>query len=289
MNARIENLLKLDSSDIAVIIADVYKKNRISYLTKIKDCSEVFSEHNVHVTRVAIRRLLAVLNLAEKFAASTYISQIRIPARKQLKVLAGLRDIQVVISKTEKELNRFPNIEPFMNYLLAKENAIVRNTTVKFKKIDLKVMEGVSLFLQLELQDKIRNSGNDIEYCKTMISQAHSKVLECTNRIVTNDFETVHDTRIAFKKFRYLFEFFVSYLDTRPHINKRLNAYQTKMGMVQDLDVYINELEKFIGKAQNIDKAAFAEARKYFYNERRCFVSDFIFTKDEIFDFWAGR
>jgi CHAD domain-containing protein len=97
---------------------------------------------------------------------------------------------------------------------------------------------------------------------------------------------TIHRTRVAFKKFRYMVEALAKVLPgiTDRHL-RDMQTYQTRMGKIQDVEVLLARAEKF-AKRTNLDLEFF---RRQLMRRRAGLVSRFMANADQLLGFWPPR
>lgn len=95
------------------------------------------------------------------------------------------------------------------------------------------------------------------------VNRAYARVVQLKARIDPGNTATIHRTRIAFKKFRYMVEALRPLL--RGVTEQRLTEmrhYQAMMGDIQDLEVLLGTLGKFFQKRE-----VKAESARHFRDE----------------------
>jgi CHAD domain-containing protein len=105
-------------------------------------------------------------------------------------------------------------------------------------------------------------------------------------RATSDDTSTIHKTRVAFKKFRYLVERLASHL---PGVSKELleamRQYQTILGEIQDAEVMLRAFDKFARK-RHLDPKVAEPFRQGWRRRRERRVKAFVRTADQLSDFW---
>ena len=95
---------------------------------------------------------------------------------------------------------------------------------------------------------------------------------------------TIHRVRVAFKAFRYMVEIVHPLLrDFPPDMLKQMDDYQTRMGNIQDVEVFARTLDDFT------ENATFPEldaVHRYYERRRSEAISKFIAAKDQLHTFW---
>jgi CHAD domain-containing protein len=79
------------------------------------------------------------------------------------------------------------------------------------------------------------------------IRLAFARVAQCCRHVSADDTETIHRTRVAFKRFRYMVEALSPLLPSMSDQHRQaMRGYQSMMGDIQDIEVLLATLEKFI-------------------------------------------
>jgi len=98
--------------------------------------------------------------------------------------------------------------------------------------------------------------------------------------------ETIHRTRIAFKKFRYMVESlspdFTGLGETKLRV---LARYQQRMGILQDLEIIERCITDFVRQDQGIG-SLLAPFSRYLQATRARALRTFLKSADEVFEFW---
>ena len=90
--------------------------------------------------------------------------------------------------------------------------------------------------------------------------------------------DSIHRTRVAFKEFRYMVEVIRPLLQGFPKSRlKRMRAYQSDMGKIQDSGVLLCSLKKF-----GVPKAAL----RHFEQRHTALISAYIGHKGDLVSFW---
>ena len=118
-------------------------------------------------------------------------------------------------------------------------------------------------------------------------SRAFERVLRLQARIDPAAPETIHRTRVAFKRFRYMAETLAEHLPAPDKVMlEAMHAYQTMMGDIQDADVLCEGFERYLHK-RPMEPALAHEFAAELSRRRQRFIEIYLRQADELFDFWA--
>lgn len=229
------------NKQLVAALDQVWRKYRKS----LKNCHRLNSTENIHALRVSTRRLCALLECLNALAPQPALAKLRKSLKSQLDQFDELRDIQVMMFETAKDMPLLPELEPFLAYMHQREQALV-----------LSSQAAVAGFYQLKLRRKIKKAGKhflqlsgdtDLNAAlSAAIEQVYQTAIQRYQALDSDNLASFHHLRIALKKLRYIllsvngiaFELPESYL-------KQLQAYLTHLGNIQNSAVLIHNLEAF--------------------------------------------
>ena len=118
---------------------------------------------------------------------------------------------------------------------------------------------------------------------------AYTAVLRRHRAIDRSDTRTIHRTRVAFKKYRYMVE---SLQPLLPRVGdgqlKAMQGFQARMGEIQDAEVLLASLDKFILKHQT-SGPGWNALRRELQRRRAAAITRFMASRDELPDFDTAR
>jgi CHAD domain-containing protein len=263
------------------------------YRKGLKRCQQRFSEGAVHESRVETRRLLSLIELLRPFLRQGQISRAQTALKEHLDTFDNLRDTQVQLLAIRKMRRLFPAAGPFYNYLTKREERFRRETRANIKRIRTKRLGKCIDSFREEM--KSWRAGASTEGVNDMLLQsvdgAFARAVDLRKRISPGDTETIHRTRVAFKKLRYMIETLADYL---PSADEKLlvamHRYQTMMGDIQDAEVVLRTFDKFLLK-KPIDLPAARRLRRELLLRRQWLIRVYLGAADQLFEFWhsAGK
>jgi CHAD domain-containing protein len=220
----------------------------------LKRCRENFDTKEVHECRVEARRLLSTLDLIQSIAPQESYRKGRRPIRKCLKLLQPLRDLQMQAALTRR--SRIVHV-PLVRAELASQRRRHRKKAMRGIE-DLKVNRAKALVAKMgkDLQ-RARFADVDTAALRRILikrlAELYRTVIKLRRDIDPADVETIHRVRIAFKKLRYTIEPVRGFLTEFPADSMRdIKSLQEALGSLQDTDVFLGWLDKWIRKQPEI-------------------------------------
>lgn len=252
------------------------------YREQIKTCRREFSEEAVHDLRVAARRLLALVDLMRAVSPHPRLQKIRKALKGQLDEFDALRDTQVMLAEISETIEALPELKPLQQILQKRERRLLREAEEIVE--DLKP-SGVARRLE-KVRAAITKQSPGPEFDALVlqaVDEAYGTVLQRYFWINPAHPPTIHRTRIAFKRFRYMVEIVYPLLPDFPQANfKRMHGYQTAMGEIQDAEVFLFTLEDLT------ETDAPESVRRYYEQRHAELITAYIEDKGEVETFWRA-
>ncbi len=203
----------------------------------------------VHDLRTAARRLLAVLDALQSFVSAAAVRRLARPAEKALDQVGALRDLTVqrdTLAKLRGHASA-PLLKAFDRELRRKTNRIAAKLR---KRLD-SVRRGKLRRDARRLKKRVRGCRMNTTDARNLALRAAHDAFErlCDTRAAMdpNDPATLHATRIALKRLRYLMEELrPAYPVIRKTTIASLHSLQTTLGALHDLDVLTESLAKYV-------------------------------------------
>ena len=257
------------------------------YRKRLKRCQEHFSEAAVHDSRVETRRLLATVELLCAFIPERDLRKARGALKDHLDSFDRLRDTQVQLMYVEHLIRNFPAASEFRRWLRAREARFIRESRKAVKQIRTRRLgKRISAFQQaLERHRKETKPERAFSRAQGAIRRAFARVAQLCRRVSAADTETIHRTRIAFKRFRYMVDALAPLLPavTDEH-RQAMRGYQSMMGDIQDVEVLIVTLDKFIKHGH--DDPATQRMRAEFDRRRGQLIRVYLNAAGKLQQFW---
>lgn len=202
------------------------------------------NDASVHDLRVALRRLLAALDLAAALASPAPRKIVRRLARL-LAALSPLRDLEVEKKTAESLSRRVPVLADAVAELERRRAALADVLTSKFEHFECEETERSLEAVAHRLEGAV-----DAEQVRRLlalgaVAGCYSKFDRRRRALESADHHAIHRTRVAFKQYRYLVEVALPLLP--PSAERCLGAmkhFQDELGAIQDASVLIATLSR---------------------------------------------
>ncbi|MDW8105526.1 MAG: CHAD domain-containing protein [Armatimonadota bacterium] len=245
---------------------------------QVKRCRKQFSEEAVHDLRVAMRRLLALLDYLAFLAPSPALRKARREVKSHLDAFDALRDTQVMLLETSQRLTELPEVEPLHRFLQKREKRLLRQAQKDISGIQ----DGYAKVLRGAVR-AVAQKGGDI---LSPVDDAYQTVLHRLALVDPSDTATIHRVRIAFKRFRYSIEVAKPLLTTMPpELLERLHDYQTLMGEIQDMEVMLRTIDEFAARHSD---CIMEPVRQHYRARHAEKVAAYLERMNEVYSFWRS-
>lgn len=237
-----------------------------TFSSEWKDLRRKPSKGTVHNFRIAARRLLAVLELAQSVESTPDIETLTQEVDKALRTAGRMRDAQV--EKTLlKQIPANGAVKPFLRHLSKVESQQTKRidgklTGKKLKRIGEEIQNLTSL---IEKALPLKDPG-DIDAALEMTLHKNSGPLRKVERHFryTSD-KALHEIRIGLKKLRYMLEV----VHPESEESAKLRNLQKEMGRVHDLTTLETRIGKWSKGRGPTKKAAAAELIRAIRSEKK--------------------
>jgi CHAD domain-containing protein len=119
-------------------------------------------------------------------------------------------------------------------------------------------------------------------------AQSFARVVRARQAVRADDPSTVHRLRVAFKRFRYMSEVLQPLLPwLNPHQRKAMQAYQTAMGEIQDLEVLTSGVRTFAASMPLARRISMLPVQEVLALRRKEKIDAFLQTADALGTFWS--
>jgi CHAD domain-containing protein len=261
------------------------------YRKQLKTCQKEFSETSVHQLRVATRRLMTYYALAGAVVSDDKVSKARKKLKRHLKSLGKLRDAQVQRIFIEDQMPRFPFLDPIRDFLREREHFLVREIAGKVGHFKSRKLEQWTLDLCTRLRawpkqtEKREQFGRDLFRA---MADAFTQTAYSRKTIDASDVQTLHRTRVAFKKFRYMVEALSpDFTGLNKRQLRRFGTYQRRMGNLQDLEILQECVSRFL-QEQPAHEQSFVPFCRFLDGLQSRTLRACLKHADDLFEFWDG-
>jgi CHAD domain-containing protein len=270
-------------------LAHALQKRWESYREQLRSCREGFTEETIHQLSVATRRLISQLAMIETVAPGATVKRVRRSLKRRLKALGELRDTHVQRLFIERRLERYRELTLVWASLHRREHRLEKSVAAEvqgFKTRKLgRWISGLGLRLELDSGATHGPQGlaNAVEQA---MGQAFAEVVKRRRAIDPSQPSTIHRTRIAFKKFRYMVESLSPELTGLSKSDLRaLARYQRRMGIIQDLEVMQQCISVYVQKHMGTEERL-RPFYRYLQAGRARRLRSFLKSADDLFSFW---
>lgn len=260
------------------------------YRKRLRRCQQKFSATAVHDSRIETRRLLATLELLAAFLPARELKKPRRALKKHLDAFDDLRDTQVQLAVLKPVRRAFPAAQRFHAWLRKREVRFIREARQAVRQIKTRRVEKSIAAFEGELRCQRKRIVSEMAFsiAQGAIRLAFARVDRLCRRVKAADPRTIHRTRIAFKRFRYMVEALSPLLlaVTDKH-RQAMRSYQAMMGEIQDLKVLLAALDKFIESEEN--DPATQRLRAEFVRRREQLVRVYLNASHKLESFWPPK
>lgn len=254
------------------------------YRAELKHVRSDFAEEYVHDLRVAIRRLISVIDMGQ-----AVLQQKKKKSRRTLKMYLDsfdrLRDTQVQLVIAEEMQADSPEIAPYRDRLREREKQQIVRLGKKIKEFSSAGLAQQVARLRAALLGKNIPEARDAIW--SVVDDSYAVLRQRRLAVRAEDTAAIHRTRLAFKKFRYQVETIYPLLPDAPNdVLRRLHDYQAAMGEIQDAEVGLQMLDAFIARSIARSEEALDTLRARFVEMHQARIAAFIAQIDDLESFW---
>jgi CHAD domain-containing protein len=270
------------------LLARSLKQQWKRYRKQLKRCQHECSPGAIHAFRVETRRLLSTLELLGGFLPARRVEKAQRILKRQRDVFDDLRDTQVQLAAIGSMRRTFPALCPFYASLQEREERLTRKTCKNFTKVRTGRLGKLVAACRGEVEGQLSQCTprKALAVLLRSVDRAFRRTGQLRARIDAGDTWTIHRTRVAFKKFRYMVEALAEHLPAVTE--KRLAAmhhYQTMMGEIQDAEVLLATLDKFLLQ-QEIKLGPVRRFRAELLRRRQHLIRVYLKAADQLLEFW---
>lgn len=265
-----------------LLLLEALEKRWETCRAEFERCKAEFSNEAVHDLRVALRRLLSLVQLISDISPRKRLRKLSRSLKDLLDQFDDLRDTQVMLEEISRTIAELPQLQAFQAHLQKAGKRSLKELRGRFKKTDLK-----------EVARRIRRTRESLAAEEKVdvaapllqsVDEAYLKTRQKLGRVDPVQPASIHRVRVAFKKFRYMVEIVHPMLEGFPEANlKRMNGYQTLMGEIQDAEVFLQALTKFDASSSAPDPV-----RRRYESRHAEAISAYLENKDMLNDFWRA-
>jgi len=282
------DIVHAQTADVLKHLGDSLNPQWRRYRKRLKRCQKRFSNDAVHDVRVETRRLLSTLELLGAFIPEPDIKKVRRALKRHLDIFDQLRDTQVQLGYVGRMAGAFPDVREFYDWLRDRKARLTRTTRKAVKRIQTKRLGRclAAFEKEIRLQRKQISRERAFAIVQRAINQAFARVAQHCRQVRADDTRTIHRTRIAFKHFRYMVEALAPLLPAVTEDHRRtLRGYQCMMGDIQDMEVLLAALDKFVQK-EKVNARSARRLKKELVRWRRLLIEIYLNAAGRLRRFW---
>jgi CHAD domain-containing protein len=260
------------------------------YRRRLRRCQNKFSEEAVHESRVETRRLVSLLGLLGPFMPGGRARKIERMLKRHLDTFNDLHDTQVQALAVGKMLRSFPSASAFHAYLLVRERRLTRSARKGIKRVKTRRLGKLigRCGAEVEARRKEVAPKAAVAGITGTVHRAFMRTDQLKRRIDPRDAKTIHCTRVAFKRFRYMMEALAKYLPgAKKKLLERMRHYQTMMGDIQDAEVLLQGLDKYLRK-QGLEPVRMRAFHQALLRRRQELIRAYLPVAGRLSEFWPG-
>jgi CHAD domain-containing protein len=278
----------VQTADVLKHLGDSLNTQWRRYRKRLKRCQKRFSQDAVHDSRVETRRLLSTIELLGAFVPEHDIRKARRALKHHLDTFDQLRDTQVQLIYVGRMAGTFPDAYAFYDWLRDRKARFTRTTRKAVKHIKTKRLGRCLAAFEkgVRLQRKRITREQAFAIVQRAINRAFARVSQLCRHVWAADTGTIHRTRIAFKRFRYMVEALSPLLPAVTEDHRRaMRGYQCMMGDIQDMEVLLAALDKFVQKKE-VSAAPARRMKKELVRWRQMLIQVYLNAAGRLQRFW---
>jgi CHAD domain-containing protein len=220
-----------------------------SYRKALKRCRKNVSEKAVHATRVENRRLSAQLELYGIFAPARTIERACRALKAHREAFDELRDTQVQLALVRRHVRVFPETKPLCEALRRREKRCRQRVSRRLDRLKPERVKPAVAALRGHWDEATDHPGRQVHDRKIIgqsVDAAFARLVTRTRRMDAAQVRSIHRTRVALKKFRYMLEALQPMMPGIPAAHlRRMQSLQSVFGDLQDTNVFLERLQKY--------------------------------------------
>ncbi|HXF99661.1 MAG TPA: CHAD domain-containing protein [Bacteroidota bacterium] len=278
------------STPLGSVLIESLQQRWEKYLKELARVKKSPTEEAIHDFRVATRRLISTLMIVELLIPEKRVEDLRRRLKKLFDACSPLRDTQVQLLTLESQVAQHPELEMLITILKVREHDLIATIAKKIKKATTAKWGGTMRWIMQAVREQFSHPLMHEAATAVVLGAAartFATAVYFMHGVVATEPRTIHQARIAFKKFRYTMEALVPLL---PHLDKdrlrAMDAYQTRMGVIQDAEVLGEVVQRYAAKRPVASRRKLAGFQTQLGRQKRQLITDYIKARHEIFSFW---
>jgi CHAD domain-containing protein len=279
------------TADVLQHLGDSLNAQWRRYRKRLKRCQKHFSEDAVHASRVETRRFLSTLELLGAFMPERDLRKTRRALKRHLDTFDRLRDTQVQLNYVGRLVGTLPDARAFYEWLRSRKTRFTRKTRKAVKHIRTKRLGRRLTALVKEVRRQRKQIPREQTFATVLraVNRAFARVAQLCRHVQAADTLTIHRTRIAFKRFRYMVEALAPLLPAvTPEHHRAMRGYQCMMGDIQDMEVMLATLDKF-ARTEAVNAASVRRLKNELVRWRQLLIQVYLNAAGRLRRFWPPQ
>ncbi len=277
--------------DIGTALAESLNERWHAFASCVTDTRRSVSKKNIHDLRVATRRVLSFLDVAATLLPGKSIPRFRKRLKGHLRPFGKLRDIQLQGKTVRTLVAQYPVLEPLRQEFSFRARTMMKGAVRELSKIDIDEYESVVVQIQLQMRSLFADplmGRAAVAVVLGSLAQGYLQAAVLRGAAMSGQTPRIHRFRISFKRFRYMVEALQPILPGfEQEFFQSMNAYQTRMGAIQDHEVLWESLLDWNRRHKRVG-ALFLPVKGQMEREHRGLVSAFLASANEFDRFWEA-
>lgn len=277
--------------DIGAILIASLEGRWHTFQTQLRRTRRRSTEASVHDLRVSMRRLMATADMIRTLVPDEGLEKTRRSLRKHLKAFNQLRDTHIQILALRALTREYPPLRQLGAELRAREAKLIREARATIVSIKPTQLERSLADVSVRLGTLLHLPGMQGVATATVIGAlgaAFARAFELRQQVNPGDPSSIHRLRVVFKRCRYMLEVLQPIL---PGVDRRflksLNAYQTRMGDIQDMQVVTACVNRFTLNSRYAPTLSLVPVQQRLAEMRKHRVDEFLVRADELYGLWT--
>jgi CHAD domain-containing protein len=289
--ADISQKTAIPGESASLLLSRAMEDRRQTFFRQLLRVRRRASEPAIHDLRVALRRLIAALNLAVVVIPGTGIPRVRRSLRRALKQFNMLRDVHIALLAMKSLRRTSPPVRTYAASLRLKERTLLRECAAYLRSMDVQTLErelaAVQQALLLMSDDPVLDAAAGT-MLKGSLAQAVARAVRLERAVIASDAGSIHRLRVAFKKVRYAVEILAPLLPWMKRSRRKwMQEYQTLMGEIQDTEVMLAGVRRFAARPAQRNRISVLPLLEILARQKHERVEAFMQRARELEGFWG--
>jgi len=279
-----------EAAGVCTLLSHALEDRRQIFLRQLARARRRATEPAIHDLRVALRRLIAALDLAAVVVPGTGIRKVRRSLRSSLKQFNTLRDVHIALLAMRGMRSVAPPVRSYSASLRVRERSLLRECAGTLRSMDVRDLDRELARIQqtlLTLGTDRRLDALTGAMIKGNFARTVARAIVLERAVTAADASSVHRLRVAFKRVRYASEILAPLLPWITRVRRKwMQAYQTMMGEVQDCEVMLAGVRRFAARPSIRNRISVLPLQEMLARRKRERIDAFMQHVAELEGFW---